>query len=516
MKHTRFIPLAAAGLCLALSVSAGWLWQALSETTYQASARLALAGDPFTGSSSSPGDDSRPPGDAAEESVLAPAVVSAAADLLREREVPLSLASPIDSESDYLLGRLRVEPAERGTTDEVRVLCTAPEAEEAVQIVQAIVDAWQAAASGAPPAAADPPADDTEVERRQLARAITRQEHLIATLVEQLGKASESPQRAAGPGDDPLELEGSLDEARRTVSDAEGRLEEARRDLGRKMPAEAVAARLPEGATRSRILQRLNLGRLTEESRQQQALAEKLSSVYGRNHPRMTEIREKIEQLQKQISGIAAEANDAFAAQDIAPAAVVLNELESQLADARTAEAEIDRRTIARNERFGARQELEAALGDARQELAFLHGEHDRVRRQIDNVRHEQNSFVPAVIEPPSLSPDPVAPRAGLQMAVSCVVGMALYLLLLWQIRSRFLAHPERAESRIASPPFARAPVQGTAPALALAPPLVQIPELPVPTPRSDRSRSQNEERLARLKMLSSRGKTPIQWQAAE
>jgi hypothetical protein len=495
MKHKRLIPLAAAGLCLALSVSAGWLWHAVSETTYEASARLALPGDPFAGSSS-PGDDARPTGEAAEESVLAPAVVSAAADLLRERGVPLSLASPIDSEFDYLLGRLRVEPAERATTDEVRVLCTAPEAEEALQIVQAIVDAWQAAATGALPPAADPPADDAEVERRQLARAIARQEHMIAALVEQLGKAGESPKHAAGPGDDPLELEGSLDEARRAVSDAEGRLEEARRDLGRKMPAEVVAARLPEGPTRSRILQRLNLGRLTEESRQQQALAEKLSSVYGRNHPRMTEIREKIDQLQKQISGIAAEANDAFTAQDVAPAAVVLNELESQLADARTAEAEIDRRTIARNERFGARQEL--------------------VRRQIDNVRHEQNSFVPAVIEPPSLSPDPVAPRAGLQMAVSCVAGMALYLLLLWQIRSRFLAPTERAESRIASPPFARAPVQGSAPAIALAPPLVQIPELAVPTPHRERNRSQDEERLARLKMLSSRGKTPIQWQAVE
>jgi hypothetical protein len=186
------------------------------------------------------------------------------------------------------------------------------------------------------------------------------------------------------------------------------------------------------------------------------------------------------------------------------------------LVDARTTEAEIDRRTIARNERFGARQELEAALGDARQELAFLHGEHDRVRRQIDSTRHEQNSFVPAVIEPPSLSPDPVKPRAGLQMAVSCVAGMALYLLLLRQIRSRILAPAERAEPRITSPPFARAPVQGTAPALALAPPLVQIPDLAVPTPRRERNRSQDEERLARLKMLSSRGKAPIQWQAVE
>src|SRR5262249_40896636 len=161
-----------------------------------------------------------------------------------------------------------------------------------------------------------------------------------------------------------------------------GRLEEVRRDLARKMPAETVAARLPDGPVRAKILQRLSLGRLREESRQQQALGEKLSSVYGRNHPRMTEIREKIDQLQREIPGIVAAAGElAAASRAVAPAAVILNELESQLADARAAEAEIDRRTIARNERFGTRQELETALGEARQELAFLHGEHDRVRR---------------------------------------------------------------------------------------------------------------------------------------
>jgi uncharacterized protein involved in exopolysaccharide biosynthesis len=517
MKHKRLVPAAAAILCLALSVSAGWLWHALSERTYEARARLALPGDPFAGSASSLGGDSQAGEEAAEETVLAPAVLSAAADLLHERGVHLSLPSPFDSETDYLLGRLRVEPADRGTTDEVGISCTAPDAEEALQIVQAIVDACQAAASGAHPAATDSATDDAELERRQLVRAIERQERAIARLVEQIGMASESPRRAAGPGDHPLGLEGSLEEARRAVSEAERRLEESRRDFARKMPAETVAARLPDGPVRSRIIQRLNLARLKEESRQQQALAERLASVYGRNHPRMTELREKIEQLQKQISAIAAEANDiAAAAQDVAPAALVLNELEIQLAEARTAEAEIDRRTISRNERFGARQELEAALGDARQELAFLHGEHDRVRRQIDNSRREQTHLAATVIEPPLLSPDPIAPRAGLQMAVSCVAGMALYLLLLWQLRSRFLAPAELAESRLGPAPFARAPVQGTAHSLALAPPLVQIPDLPVSTLRPDRNRSQDEERLARLKMLSSRGKTAIQWQAVE
>jgi hypothetical protein len=191
-----------------------------------------------------------------------------------------------------------------------------------------------------------------------------------------------------------------------------------------------------------------------------------------------------------------------------------LSELESHLADARATEAEIDRRTIARNERIGARQELEAALGDARQELAFLHGEHDRVRRQIDSARREQMSLAPSVIEPPSLSPEAIAPRAGLPMAASCVAGMAVYLLLLRQIRPRFLAHDVPAEPPAGSRPFTRISVQGTARPLALAPPLVQIPELPIPTAPGDRNRSQDEERMARLKMLSTRGQTPIQWQA--
>ncbi|HLJ12006.1 MAG TPA: hypothetical protein VKU82_12495, partial [Planctomycetaceae bacterium] len=66
-------------------------------------------------------------------------------------------------------------------------------------------------------------------------------------------------------------------------------------------------------------------------------------------------------------------------------------------------------------------------------------------------------------------------PHAGLQMALACVAGCALCVVMLRQFRhSAFLAPPQAA--------------------------------LPATTPRRERFRSQEERQLARLKMLSARG----------
>jgi hypothetical protein len=510
MKHLRVIPLAAAVLCLVVSLSAGWLWSTLAETSFEAHARLALVGDPFADSDRPPGgsDDETP-----EDRLLAPELLSAAVDLLHDRGVTLSLASPFDSQTDYILSRIHVEPVDREGSDEIRVACTAPDAGEALQVLTALVDACLAAVTNAQSASSTAEAEDRDGERRQLVRAIERQERTIAALGEQLRTTNVAPNEAAGTGDDPAALESELAGARQAVVEAERRLDHARRDFDRQLPAEVVAAQLPDSPVRTKILERLSLAKLKDELRQQEILAEKLSAVYGRNHPRMTALTGKIGQLRKQIPGLAGEADGSpIAATDADPQAQVLGALELELADARVAGHQIERRLIARHDRSGDRQELQAQLGEARQELAFLHGEYDRMRQETQNARQEQTSRMPTVIEPPTLSPDPIVPPAGLQMAVSCVAGMALYLFILWQFRKRLRTSDAPPDAQPVSAPVARGPVQGTVSAGALAPPLVQIPESPGPASRHERLRTQDEQRLARLKMLSSRGSVPVQW----
>jgi hypothetical protein len=516
MKHFRSLPAAAAALCLAVAVSAGWLWHTLAETTYEAQARLALQGDPFAEpDTAAGGTDASAAGDSlAEDRVLSAEVLAAACDLLRDRGVVLSLPSPFDSETDYLLWRSRVEAAANGNSDEIRIACTAPGGQEALQMLTALVDAFLAAASAPPPPSASP-SDDPEQELRHLLRAVDRQEQKIATLDAEQKRARLAAPAAADADGAAADLDSRLEAAHRAVLDAESRLDGARRDFEKQLPAEIVVTRLPEGPARTKVLDRLGYARLSEELRQHEALAVRSSAIYGRNHPRMIELRERIEQLRRQVAGVAGQLGDVSAStREPDPRAIVLRTLEQDLSDALASAHETESLASARDDRAAALSRFDANLLDARQELAFLHTERDRLQRQTASARREQARRVPAVVQPPTLSPDATGPHAGLPMAVSCVAGMALYLYILRQFRDRFLRPAQApAASRAAAVPFARAPVQGTAHPAAPAPPLVQIPLSVDPPSRPERSRAQDEQRLARLKMLSTRGSVPVNWE---
>jgi hypothetical protein len=471
----RMIPFAAAGLCLGLSLSAGWLWHTLSESTFEAHARLV----PRVGLSADPElqDDREPGAVAIEDELFAPEVLSAAVALLHDREVALAMATPFDSEADYLFERLHARQVDEDSS-EVKLSCTSADGDEALQMLTALVDALTAAARNSQSSTADGPAAVRETERRELAAAVLRQDRAIAEQVEQLEKtrAATALERAA---DGPTALEDQLAESRRTVGEAAARLDSARRDFERNVPADVVAARLPESPLRTKIIDRLSVERLRGDLRQHEALLAKSSSVYGRNHPRMVEIREKTEQLRRQVAGFPGAPGDVSDGTGKSAPDLVIGALEAELLSAQSRENDIAARLATRSERLEAQQKLETQIGEARQELAFLHGEHDRIRREIDSARSDETARLPAVTEPPTLSPDPIAPGAGLPMAVSCVAGMALYLLLLWQLRSRH----EHA------PVVARVPRQP--------------PKTPAPERSRGRFRSEEEQRLARLKMLS-------------
>jgi hypothetical protein len=64
---------------------------------------------------------------------------------------------------------------------------------------------------------------------------------------------------------------------------------------------EVIATRLPEPA-RSKIIERLNMARVNDELHRQRVLLEDSSRVYGRNHPRMAEIRKRIATLEQPLA----------------------------------------------------------------------------------------------------------------------------------------------------------------------------------------------------------------------
>src|SRR5262249_15358248 len=147
-----------------------------------------------------------------EESVLSLEVLAAAADLLRDRGVPLASESPFDSETDILLARIRIEPAASGDDDELRLVSTGQHAEETLQVLQALVDAFVASRMAAV-SPANVPTGDWERERRQLVLAIERQERMITERVAQLRASGEVSGNDAQGSDDAALLESDLAEA---------------------------------------------------------------------------------------------------------------------------------------------------------------------------------------------------------------------------------------------------------------------------------------------------------------
>jgi uncharacterized protein involved in exopolysaccharide biosynthesis len=475
VKKRWFAALSAALLCLGVSLSAGWLWQTMSDANYEACARLLIVENEPTEDS-----DAEQPHRADESEILSPEVLSAAAALLQERGVALPLPSPFDPIADYLVEHTRISLPERAPSGEICIHCTAADSEEALQMAQAIIDAYLAIRRSEPvddaELAADAAQSELAVEHEQLTQAIERQKQVIADMTEDLEAAKTAAEEQEA--DDPQSLESELGRVRKAHRNAARRLAEARRDVDNKLPPETVAARITDLPTRTHVLERLNLSKLRDELRRQEARRRKWSAMYGRNHPRMVEIREKIAALEEQLASFPLEETEQTGRiAGASPAAIVLAAFEGESMQLEETEKQLVTQLGGVQERFQSQQELELQLGEARQELAFLHGEDERIRKEITAARHEHPELQHTVLAAPALDREPMGQRAGLPMAVSCVAGMALYLLLLWQIRVKWLA-VERVDS-----PGGRRPAPS----------------------RRERFRSQEEEQLMRLK-LAARG----------
>ena len=292
---------------------------------------------------------------------------------------------------------------------------------------------------------------------------------------------------AGAAGNDPITLEAELVQARRASSDATARLAAAQQDVEKKFPLEVIAVRIADLPTRTSVLELLNQAKIKNELNEQEALHQKWSAVYGRNHPRMADLRQHIESLEKQIGQFSPSQQQSQQhdeqgqpAEALAPSAtaIVLAALESEAAGSKTAEQVLETRLAVAQQALQQKQELESRLSNLRQELEFLHGEHGRLWKQIDSARRNQTNELATVIEPPGLSQNAIAPQAGLQMAVACVSGMALCLLVMWQIRRQSPSDTTKVHAPRSKKPAARV---------------------------RERFRSHEEEQLMRLKLQSAR-----------
>ena len=466
-----FFALLAALLCLGASLSAGWLWQTMQEGDYEARAQLLIIRDEPTDSSS---DDEK----VGESDILAPEILTAAADLLQERGVELSGDSIDRSITECLIERTRIRRVERAQPGEIAIDCTAPLADEATALAQAILDAYLASLrldSQTDEAVAEAELADLHVEREQLLLAVARQKQQIGKLTRQIEAAAID---AAGDASDAEGLETKLSRIRQAHHDSAVRLAEARRDIDNKLSAETIAARIPDTATRANVLHKINRFKLHEELGRHEGEWKKWSRVYGRKHPRMVEIRRKIDELQEQLADAAPQdVENREESENNPPGAIVLAAFETEAAHFDDAEKQLISNIGVIKEQLEDRQELEAQQIAARKELEFLEGELTRNAR--DAAMHEpvHTDIREVLITPPKIMREPMGSKTSLPMAVACVVGMGLYLLVLSQIRARLNASEPKLESAPSKPAAGK----------------------------RERFRSREEEQLTQLKMAARR-----------
>jgi hypothetical protein len=435
-----FLALFAGVICLALAVSAGWLWQSHSDSECEAVASILILRE---GS-----DDTVPlPREIHEADVLAPEVLNFAVERLQELGyLPVAEASG-GSPTEQIIARTQVCPAVRGNRGETEIHFTASDAAEALAVTQALLDAFLESLnleSSSSESGSEAELEELQVEREKLQEAINRQKRNLANLNRQLESLPAELDESAV---DSAALESELARIRREHRDAALRLAEARRDIDHRLAAESVASRIPDATSRSRVLARVEQLKIQSEFRRWEQQQQKWSKVYGRNHPRMVELREKMEALQKQLSDLGSTGDDVAASEPSSPSAIVLAAFESESSGLDEAEKQLASRLGQRQAALDERHELESLILAGQKELEFLEGEIVRNSQDAANLNRPESDIREVIVTPPVVEREALGSGFGLPMAVSCFTGGLVYLVILSRIRSRSAARRVAEES---------------------------------------------------------------------
>ena len=508
------------------SLLSGYLWHSGFEPEYVAYGRISIPAA-VAGTAIGPHGSLAP---TLEEVLLSPENVTVAADLLRSRGVTLSTVSPLDSDVEELIRRLDAGHDQLPDHAEVRLSFQTPDAEQAIPVLTAVLDACLKALDQSRPKGDQAVAAGREAELRDLNEELSGREGALAELELQ----SKRPETATlDPSLIPERikaLETSLSSARDRRVAAEDRLADVHQQLGEGASAEQIADRIAGPEDPASVRDRLVTTRARERLKQQQEAFDRAATIYGRNHPRLIQLRNEVDQLKQETGVVQADSRDDAAS--LSPSAVLLRSQEELLSQATTAERELQEQLdqVVANQKL--RKELEEQIALARDEIAPLRERRDEVARQIEVATIEAEASRATISEPPALAPEAIVPSLTGYLVWSGLAGLVLGAVLWRGSRKspRFeqtmilLPGPklpvvpdwERGSRKPAEQPVLH-PEPPTLPAeaidavtleLTVAPAPAREPELPhdepeLPSRPRERYRSQEEENLARLKQLS-------------
>jgi uncharacterized protein involved in exopolysaccharide biosynthesis len=232
-----------------------------------------------------------------EELVFSPAVLSAAAQRLRHRQIdPFDRLAP-HAAAEELVAALRL--AMRSDSPNIVVACTTADKDHAVIWLQAWTDAWLEIHCGPDQPTQQPaakPLDEATISARtaELRAELKTQQQTVESLEKQLGGPASEVTR------DLVQQEKlkSLAAAAATITarrlEAENRYVQIRRDVESGIALNLILPRLPDGTAKQLVDEMLKLSRLEAEETQLRAERNRLSKVYGLNHPRIVELDNRL------------------------------------------------------------------------------------------------------------------------------------------------------------------------------------------------------------------------------
>jgi hypothetical protein len=138
----------------------------------------------------------------------------------------------------------------------------------------------------------------------------------------------------------------------------------------------------------------------------------------------LNQARRKLEVVAGAAAALVQPADYSEPAADEGAAEIVLRALSEQCRQARAAEAQLESRLAAVSEQGQEQHELGTQLEEARQELAFLNKERDRVQAEIDNAQKIVEEYRPHVLEEPTLSPEAIVPSLATHLFWAGAIGL--------------------------------------------------------------------------------------------
>lgn len=413
-----------------LTLAIGW-WFADREALFVAHARISVPDTIAEGS----GPRMVP---TIEEALLSPEALAAAADRMRRDGTPLPLASPLDSEIEHLINHLDAVRERHGDHDEFELTYLTPEPATAVVILTAVVESGLKALREMAPHAEDPAAEGRERERERVAQSLEKKRQAASSLDERIAEADRSDSRGDLTAEGMRLLTSALDAARVRRAETEDHLADARARFRSGASAAQVIAGLPEGTLGNSARELAGADETRGLLRRKTAALKELSRVYGRNHPRIVELRSDIDELRRRLATILVSpskplnplAENGIAPADVleadlpAVATVLLEILDEQQLQASALEQDLDRRLSAAVAAAERRKGLETQRETAKYELGLLQEEHDRLAREVTEARREADLHRANIVEPPALSPDPIVPSPAANLLWAGMAGL--------------------------------------------------------------------------------------------